>query len=109
MNDMSYSRARGKPFRPGESGNRKGRPKGALNEADILKRYLIQPLGRGKAKTSAVEAILRQQFSKAMSGDQSAQKLIFDFREKLGLGEEVTSDERERRTLTLPRPNGWIK
>jgi tetratricopeptide (TPR) repeat protein len=38
-----------------------------------------------------------------MSGDQSAQKLIFDFREKLGLGEEVTSDERERRTLTLPR------
>jgi tetratricopeptide (TPR) repeat protein len=104
MDDVPPKRVPGRPFRPGESGNRAGRPKGAPNAADILKRYLEQRVGKGDRRTTVLEEIIRQQFERAAASDGfAAQKLIFDMREKLGYGEEVTTEERERKLLRLPR------
>jgi tetratricopeptide (TPR) repeat protein len=100
----SSGRPPGRPFPPGVSGNRKGRPKGALNEADILARYLKKTRGKGKSRTTVAEAIIRKQFLNAAGGNQAAQKLIFDLREKIA-GQEVTAEERERRTVVFPRPS----
>ena len=103
MDDTPPKRVPGRPFRPGESGNRAGRPKGAPNEADILKRYLERRVGKGDRKTTVLDEIIRQQFERAAAGEFPAQKLIFDLREKLGYGHEITTSERDRRLLRLPR------
>lgn len=93
---------RGRPFPPNTSGNLNGRPKGALNEADLLYRYLSQTIGRGKSKTTVAAALIRQQYARAIGGNQAAAAFIFEFRDKLGFGSEVTTEERERRAIKLP-------
>ena len=103
MNDPPPKRIPGKPYRPGESGNRAGRSKGALNEADILKRYLSKRVGKGDRKTTVLNEIIRQQYQRAEIGEYAAQKLIFDLRDKLGYGQEVSSEQRERQLMHWPR------
>lgn len=86
-----------------------GRPKGARNEADLLEQLLRTKvrasIGRGRPKKRTVaEVIVRLQFAKAAAGDKKARKCVFDFLDKIGLGTDVTSEERERRTIKLARP-----
>jgi hypothetical protein len=63
-----------KPFKPGETGNPKGRPK-KLPELDKL---LADVLGEEKDGTSAAEAILKALRAKATKGDVRAAELILN-------------------------------
>jgi hypothetical protein len=63
-------------FKPGQSGNLKGRPKGTLNLATVLERTLrelvvVHEEGRRKQITK-MEAALRQLVDQAASGDLAA-------------------------------------
>ncbi len=63
-------------FKTGQSGNPRGRPKGALNMATVLNRTLREKVvidANGKRKTvSKLEAAIAQLVSKAMCGDAHA-------------------------------------
>ena len=60
---------RGRPFRPGASGNPRGRPKGARNQATVTAEALLD----GEA-----EAISRKLIEKALEGDTTALRLCLD-------------------------------
>lgn len=63
------SRARGKPFVSGQSGNPKGRPPGSRNKATLLLEAISD---------SDLEAILAKVIDKAKAGDLTAAKLLWD-------------------------------
>jgi len=81
MSDSDYQTGWGKPpkhsqFKPGRSGNPRGRPRGSQNIASRVRRILrerivVQENGRRKSMTKA-EAIARQAVLKAMQGDLRA-------------------------------------
>ena len=83
--DRKYQVGYGKPpegrrFKPGRSGNPKGRPKGALNFATVLERTLretviINENGRRKTITK-LEAAIKQLINQAASGDLAAVKQL---------------------------------
>ena len=64
-------------FLPGESGNKKGRPTGSKNEITILKQELELAV-RQHLSPEIVKRILDVVCVKALQGDMSAIKLIFD-------------------------------
>jgi uncharacterized protein (DUF2336 family) len=81
----NYAVGRGKPprhsrFKPGESGNRKGRPRGSKNFATILDEELRSPIviteGGKKRKVSKRAALAKQLVSKSVSGDLKATALV---------------------------------
>jgi hypothetical protein len=67
-------------FKPGQSGNPKGRPRGTVNMATVLERTLrekVDTIENGRRKTiSKFEAALKQLTNKAASGDLSALRLL---------------------------------
>lgn len=60
---------RGRPFEPGKSGNPKGRPKGARNNATVMAEALLD----GEA-----HAITRKLIDKALEGDTTALRLCLE-------------------------------
>ena len=60
---------RGRPFKPGESGNPSGRPKGARNHATVLAAAMLD----GQA-----EAIIRKLIDTGLSGDVSALRICLE-------------------------------
>jgi hypothetical protein len=60
---------RGRPFRPGESGNPKGKPRGARHRATILAQNLLD---------GEVEEVTRKLVEQAKQGDPTAMKIFFD-------------------------------
>src|SRR5262249_14717452 len=60
---------RGRPFERGQSGNPKGRPKGARNRASVLAESLLD----GEA-----EAVIRKVIEKAKEGDTTALRLCLE-------------------------------
>jgi hypothetical protein len=78
MSDSDYRVGPGRPpknsqFKKGQSGNRKGRPKGSVNIAALIRRMLrqrvtIQENGRRKV-ISIAEAIAKRFVNNAMMGD----------------------------------------
>ena len=63
------TKQRGRPFKPGKSGNPSGRPFGSRNKASIA----IEALLDGEA-----EALTRTCIDKALGGDMTALKLCMD-------------------------------
>lgn len=63
-------------FRPGESGNPAGRPKGTKNQITILKQSLELQL-REKAK-SEMPKVLKKAIELALSGDRMMIKLLLE-------------------------------
>ena len=67
-------------FRKGQSGNPKGRPKGALNMATVLERTLREKVvitENGRRKTiSKLEAAIKQLMNQAASGELKALQLL---------------------------------
>ncbi len=62
-----------KPFKKGQSGNPKGRPK-----LPDLKAAIAKVLGEEKEGNSALEAILKAQRMKAAKGDTRAAEFLLD-------------------------------
>jgi Family of unknown function (DUF5681) len=75
-------------FKPGQSGNRKGRPKGRKNMLSILDAVLKEPVlirkGNVVRKVSTAEAIMRALAVKAMKGDAKANARIMEWCAKSG-------------------------
>ena len=100
-----------KRFAKGKSGNRKGRPKGTPNVADILARLFNKKIsvrgGYGTQPMGACEAIIRNAVAKAQLGDGRMITTILGILEMLGATNVVTAEEREKRTGKLPRSFTW--
>lgn len=102
-----YEVGYGKPpvttrFKPGQSGNPRGRPKGAKGLNTIVRETLGGKLtvrtSEGSKKISKIEAVLQKTLEKALKGDARAQfELMKLWRAAVpdvaGSGEEVTADE----------------
>lgn len=69
-------------FKPGQSGNPRGRPKGSKSRATILRRILNEKIsfreGDRMKRVSKYEGIHRTQVHKALKGDSKAYKAILD-------------------------------
>lgn len=67
-------------FKPGVSGNPRGRPKNSLNIGTVLQRALLEMVvineGGQRRTISKLEAAVKQLTNKAASGDLSAVKLL---------------------------------
>lgn len=67
-------------FKPGQSGNTRGRPKGTLNMATVLERTLREKViitDNGQRKTvTKLEAAIKQLTNKAASGELKAVQLL---------------------------------
>ena len=96
-----------KRFAKGQSGNPKGRPKGTPSVADILKSLFNKKVPVREANRvrmmETCEAIVRLTVGKARSGDARALTTILAILEKLGATKDVTSEERQNRTIKLAR------
>jgi hypothetical protein len=77
QSDVGYARPpKASRFKPGKSGNPKGRPKGSLNLASELKRELSKPVtvrenGQAK-KVSKRVALIKSLIAKGLGGDVKA-------------------------------------
>ena len=77
-----------KQFKPGQSGNPRGRRKGVKNVATIFNNALYRPIKiriAGRARTlPKIEAIVEVMMSKALAGDIAAVSKILELAHKLG-------------------------
>jgi len=80
--DVGYKKPpKSTQFKAGQSGNRKGRPKGSLNISTVLDQELktlvtVTENGR-KSKVQKAKVMVKQLVNKAAAGDQKATALIF--------------------------------
>lgn len=85
--DGSYEVGFAKPpkehqFKPGKSGNRKGRPPGSVKLATIMSKIVQEPravsIGGRKTSMSTFEVMIRKTAEKAVGGDTKAFNSIVD-------------------------------
>jgi hypothetical protein len=97
--DVGY----GKPpkdtqFKPGRSGNPKGRPKGSRNAITILKKALEEKVAvheNGRRYTrSKAEVMCAQLANKAAGGDLAALRLVFAFAGQLDSAAEAVNPDK---------------
>jgi hypothetical protein len=105
-----YSVGYGKPpkhsrFKPGQSGNPKGRPKGARGfkaELDAELRQLITVTEAGRTrKLSKQRAMIKALFAKALKGDSKSVQLILSHSSGLSDPAVLQPDELEARDQML--------
>lgn len=98
--EVGYRRPpRQNQFKPGLSGNPKGRPRGSRNASTLLdealkERVTVSENGR-RRKVTKLEVILKQLVNSAAQGDHRAIRLLLEWTEKL----ELT--DRSGKPLTL--------
>lgn len=66
------------PWKPGECGNPKGRPKGKVSLKRLLETKLEEVLPNADGKTIA-DGIIHAAVSKALKGDKAAMELVFNY------------------------------
>jgi hypothetical protein len=107
--DAGYNVGYGKPprqhqFRSGESGNRKGRPKGSKNAATTLREILDRKIevrtGSTIRKIRVLDAILTRFAETALKGDTKAAAFLLQRYDMAGTGPEhannaTTPEEQE--------------
>ena len=79
-------------FKPGQSGNPAGRPKGRKKFATLLQEIVNRkvPIAGSTKKITMGEAVLRKIFSSAVTGDAKAQEMVLGLMESY-LGVDVNS------------------
>jgi hypothetical protein len=90
-------------FKPGQSGNPSGRPKGSQNLKTMFEQILKETIslrdGNVTKKITKAEAILRSVVIGAMKGDARSQMTLFRLAEQVGQFEQIY--EEEPRTVTM--------
>ena len=112
VSERTYTVGRGKPpahtrFKPGQSGNPRGRPRGSVDLGRALlvaasETVTVTENGR-KRRLTKLEVAARQVANKAASGDQRAIELLSKHLDKMAAPEPGTSspaDQPERRLGT---------
>lgn len=87
---VGYQRPpKGNQFKPGQSGNPKGRPKGSKNLRASLEGILTEPISVRKGdrvqKVTSLQAVIMTNLNKALKGDQRAIDAIYKTAKELGL------------------------
>lgn len=108
MAKKDYEVGYGKPpksgqFKPGQSGNPNGRPKGAKNfktvlEGELLAKVPIKEHGKVR-KVQKQEAMVKAVLQKAMQGDVKAFNALVAAAGKF-MGDALTTDDAERLSAT---------
>lgn len=107
-NGEAYEVGYGKPpksgqFKPGQSGNPRGRPKKVPTMAEVLEKQLGRELtvstSEGPQKMPVLEVVIAGQVKKAAAGDTRAAKVLLEAAERHGVGaqpevEEVNPEDR---------------
>jgi hypothetical protein len=95
-----YKVGKGRPplhsrFKPGQSGNPKGRPKG-IGSQELIRKLLSRKVtvreGEYQRTATVLEAILLGLITKAAKGDHKAAAFLFGF---LDIGEDPTAQSRD--------------
>ena len=91
-------------FKPGQSGNPNGRPKGTKNlktdlEEELKERIPIKEAGKAK-KVSKQRAMVKALMAKAVGGDTKAVNIVMGMISKLMIGEETAETTLEDLTAT---------
>jgi hypothetical protein len=102
-------------FKPGQSGNRKGRPRGSRNVATmaktiLMKRVTVREAGESR-RMSRAEAFLRMLTNKARAGDQKARDILTDLQRHRGVFEPPPEPSQRPGVLLVPAtltPEEWL-
>jgi hypothetical protein len=92
-------------FKPGQSGNPKGRPKKAATLPDVFSKELrtqVPIINHGKRKkVSMLVAIVKQNLNKAANGDSKAAAIVFNHlkENKLDVGDNLSELVQEFRAV----------
>jgi hypothetical protein len=92
-------------FKPGQSGNPKGRPKKAATLPDVFSKELrkqVPIINNGKRKkVSMLEAIVKQHLNKAANGDSKAAAIVLNHlkENKPGVGDNLSELVQEFRAV----------
>ena len=102
-----YDPLKAHQFETGKSGNRKGRPNGALGQKIIVhaiarEKHTIT-VGGKKQKRSTVELVLQVLHRKALGGDLAAKRLLDDLRDQFSPTE---ANNKGHGCLVVPEPMG---
>lgn len=104
--DAAYEVGYGKPpkasrFKPGQSGNPKGRKKGKKSPARLLKEILDEKItvieGQVEKKYSRLEAVFRQTVARTLKGEAKAASTLFAITKAVGYI-EPEPDETDAKT-----------
>jgi hypothetical protein len=80
-------------YKPGQSGNRKGRPKGSKNYGAQLHKLYTEPVvvgtGRKRRRVPALVALQRVLLQEALMGDKRAAEMVFKNAKEIGFGEKT--------------------
>ena len=94
-------------FKKRQSGNPKGRPKGRRNFANLIQDALNEPVpvrsGKRVKNMATGEAVLRVLMNKAGQGNGPAISEMLRLLATTGRTTEITDEEREKRSMHLPR------
>ena len=112
---IEYEVGYGKPpehtrFRPGRSGNPKGRSKRFTGDESVEALFLknaatpITVIVNGRKRTiSSFDAVMVRQFAKAMSGDTRAARELFKLHDRAAQYNKQHADDAEERRRNLHR------
>jgi hypothetical protein len=97
-------------FKPGESGNSRGRPKGQPTASEIFMREAARvvrmQVGDKVESISKLEAVYRKLFNMAMNGDPRAMSMILAAHARLGVAAtEASQDEADEKNLDAMVPD----
>jgi hypothetical protein len=98
VDEIGYAKPpRAHQFKPGQSGNPRGRPKGAKNEATILRDLLNRKIdvrdGGRTRKITILEAILRRFAEDALKGNTKSAAFLFNRYAATQVGESQPGDD----------------
>lgn len=85
-------------FKPGESGNPVGRPKGAKNKITILRQMLELQLR--EASANRMPEVLNKAFELALQGDRTMLKLLLELHMAKGVPEQEKATEKVEINIT---------
>ena len=95
-------------YKPGQSGNPNGRPKGQPTASEIFAREAARvvrmKVGDKIESISKLEAVFRTLFNIALAGDQRAIGMILAAHARLAVG-EVGQDESDEQAFAASAPN----